>query len=146
MLRRRPGRSLCLLALEPSDHPRSRARRRVAAMHLSPTLYSRRCILRSQCSQNSFRAWQFTAFLTHGHLHRLCKCLEYRFDLMVLDRPLGLYIQVAERLVRKRFEEMEEHLCRHLADLFAFEFGIPNDPVSPAKIDSDLCEAIIHRQ
>src|SRR5258708_5569937 len=41
---------------------------------------------------------------------------------------------------------MKEHLGRHLADLFALEFGIPDDPISPAKINSDLRETIVHRQ
>src|SRR5438445_13618631 len=41
---------------------------------------------------------------------------------------------------------MKEHLGRHLAYLFAVEFCLPDDPISPTKIKSDLRETIVHRQ
>ena len=65
---------------------------------------------------------------------------------MVFDRALGLDIQIAHGLVAERFEKMKEHLCRHLADHFALEFRIPDDPVPSAEIDRDLSQTVIHRQ
>src|SRR5690606_2491756 len=58
----------------------------------------------------------------------------------------GLDIQVTPGCIRKRLEEMEEHFCGHFANLFAREGRVPYQPGSPAKIDSDLGEAVVHRQ
>ena len=39
---------------------------------------------------------------------------------------------------------MMEHFGGHVTNFFPFEIGIPDQPVSSAKVDSDLCQAIIH--
>src|SRR5688572_9374220 len=55
-----------------------------------------------------------------------------------------LYIEVAFCCIGERLEEMIEHFRRHLTNFFSFELRFPYDPGSSAKVDSDLCETVIH--
>ncbi len=65
---------------------------------------------------------------------------------MMLIDALRLNVQIAPGCIRKRFKKMVKHFCGHLANFFTLEIGIPNQPVAAAKINSSLCQAIVHRQ
>ena len=47
--------------------------------------------------------------------------------------------------IAEGFEEMQEHLRRHLAYLLAPELGLPHQPRASAKVQTNLAETVVHR-
>lgn len=71
----------------------------------------------------------------YGHLDAACEGLEDTFYLVVFIGSLGLDMEVHTGRIAQRLEEMEEHLGRHVANLFAGESGIPYQPGPSAEIE-----------
>ena len=82
----------------------------------------------------------------HGHLQRTGQSFEDTLNLMMFILSLCLDIQIHQSRIAQRLKEMEEHLGRHFANLFALKLRIPHQPGTATKIETDLAEAIIHRQ
>ena len=65
---------------------------------------------------------------------------------MVLILTFRFDIQVHLGGIAQGFEKMQEHLCRHLTNLFTIEFYIPYQPGASTEVQANLAKAIIHRQ
>ena len=65
---------------------------------------------------------------------------------MMLILAFRLDIEIDGCAVGEAFEEMEEHLGRHLTHLLTMEFRIPYEPRTASKVKSNLTQAIVHRQ
>lgn len=57
-----------------------------------------------------------------------------------------LDVEVHASCVAEALEEVEEHFGRHVANLLACEFGVVDEPWSSAEVESDLAQAVVHRQ
>ena len=82
----------------------------------------------------------------YGHLDAACEGLEDTFYLVVLVSSFGFDMEVHTGRIAQRFEEMEEHLGRHVANLFAGEGGIPYQPGSSSEIERNHALAVVHGQ
>ena len=68
------------------------------------------------------------------------------FCLMMLVVAVGLDIEVHQGCVREALEEMEEHLCGHVAYTFAMELGLPDEPGASAEVEGDMGMTVVHGQ
>ena len=71
----------------------------------------------------------------YGHLDAAGEGLEDTFYLMMLVHTLGTDIQIHAGSVAQALEEMEEHLGRHVANLFTGKGGVPYQPGPSAEIE-----------
>ena len=81
-----------------------------------------------------------------GHLDGAREGFEDTLDFVMLVRPLGADVEVHHRRVAQALEEMEEHLGRDVADVFAAELGVPNQPRPAAEVERDAAKAVVHRE
>ena len=65
---------------------------------------------------------------------------------MVLVLTFRFDIQIHLGGIAQGFEEMQEHFCRHLTNLFTIEFCIPYQPGASTEVQANLAKAVIHRQ
>ena len=81
-----------------------------------------------------------------SHSQASGKGFEDAFYLVVLVLPFCLDVEVHGCAVAEALEEVEEHLCRHLAHLFPMELGIPHEPRPSAEVECHLAKAVVHGQ
>ena len=81
---------------------------------------------------------------TDGHADGSGKGLEDAFNLVVFVLAFCLDVQVHACCVREAFEEMQEHLCRHLPYPLTMELGFPDEPRTPTEVESYGAEAVVH--
>ncbi len=74
-----------------------------------------------------------------SHLETTGKSLENTLYLMMLIVALCLDVQIDLGTIAERLKEVEEHLSRHVAYIFAFELCIPYEPWTAAKVEGTLC-------
>ena len=65
---------------------------------------------------------------------------------MVLVLAFRFDIQIHLGGIAQGFEEMQEHFCRHLTNLFTIELCIPYQPGASTEVQANLAKAVIHRQ
>lgn len=63
---------------------------------------------------------------------------------MMLILALGMDVQIHAGGITQTLEEVEKHLCRHLAHLLTVELGIPYQPRTSTEIEGYLTEAVVH--
>lgn len=80
------------------------------------------------------------------HFETAGESFEDAFDFVMLVGAFGFDVEVDMRSVGKAFEEMEKHFGRDVADAFAAERSVPYEPRTPAEVDGDGAETVIHRQ
>ena len=83
---------------------------------------------------------------THCHLDRPGKGFEDAFYLVVFIGSFGLDVEVHFCRIGQAFEEVQEHLRRHIPDSLPSKFGIPYQPGSASKVEGHLAQAVVHRQ
>ena len=83
---------------------------------------------------------------TNCHFQTTRKRLKNSFDFVMLILATRLDVQIHPRGIAQAFEEMQEHLCRHLTDALTMELGIPDQPGPSTEIQSHLTETIVHRK
>src|SRR5574344_771191 len=64
----------------------------------------------------------------------------------MLVGAFGFDVQIHVSGIAQALEEMEEHLGRHIAHLFALEFRIPDEPRTSTEIKSYAAKTIVHRE
>ena len=71
----------------------------------------------------------------YGHLDAAGESLEDTFYFVVLIGSLGFDMEVHTVRISQRLEDMEEHLGRHVANLFSVNGGVPYQPGPSAEIE-----------
>lgn len=82
----------------------------------------------------------------YGHINAAGESFKDTFYLVVFVTSFGFDMEVHTGRIAQRFEEMEEHLGRHVANLFAGEGGIPYQPGPSAEIKLNHALAVVHGQ
>ena len=88
-------------------------------------------------SERAFGRRQFEVIDVALHSHSECSCQSFEdaFNLVVLVVAFGLDVEVHVSRVAQAFEEMEKHFGWHVADVFAFEVGLPNKPRPASEVE-----------
>ena len=71
------------------------------------------------------------------HSNGTGECLEDAFYLVVLVLSFGLDVEVDPCRIAEALEEMQEHFSGHLTNAFTMEFSIPDEPWTPAEVESN---------
>ena len=82
----------------------------------------------------------------YGHFDAAGKCLEDALDFVMLVLAFGFDVEVHLGCIAERLEEVQEHLCRHIAYMLAVELGVPHKPGAAAEVQAYLTETIVHWQ
>ena len=83
---------------------------------------------------------------TDSHSEASGEGFEDALYLVMLVLPFGLDVEVHGSTVGQALEEVQEHLCGHLAHLLAMKLGIPYEPGTAPEVECHMAQAVVHWQ